>query len=277
MPARVRSWVGGWGYMLWAVSANAQAPAAQFPPEPAVATTAAAPSAATAPPATPTAPPTAAAAPASRPTAVSPVPAAPARPKAPRNWNIGAGIAASGEGFNTFFTRGLPGYRAALERRVGNRTWLAINAQVGYDSVESLEASTSANPNPTETVTVNQTNTSVLLGARHVFVEGVVDVSGYSAVLAGYHTVSGDTLAASGAFALLGGDGYDLGLLLGVAVERELIDALALRLAVDLASAKLSSEEASNRGSAGETQKTPLGRARAALNVLPSLQLHFYF
>lgn len=190
---------------------------------------------------------------------------------------MGAGIGTSGESFNLFFSRGLPSYRAALERRLGSRTWLALNAQVAYDSVESFAVSTSSNPSPTDTVTINQTNTSVLLGVRQVFVDGVVEVSGYSAILAGYHDFSGDDPARAAAFSILGGDGYDLGLLLGVAVERELIDALALRLAVDLASAKLSSEEASNRGSAGETHEASLGRARAALSLQPSLQLHFYF
>jgi hypothetical protein len=291
MRARVLSWVGGVGCMLGATSANAQTAAVQFPPEPAAVTAPAAPETSTATPQAPTgAPATQAATPVAPTTQPGVVPAparqpaieaapesdAPTRPKAPRDWNVGAGIMATGDGFNMFFSRGMPLYHAALERRVGEHTWFAFNARAGYDTDQRLASTLSISDE--DTATIDMATASILLGARQVFVEGLVEVSGYAAIMAGYHDVMGDELAATGATAILGGgDGYDLGLLLGVAVERELIDALALRLALDLVSARISTEEASKRDETGKTHTTPLTSGRAALNVQPSLQLHFYF
>jgi hypothetical protein len=204
------------------------------------------------------------------------VSAAPPRPKAPRDWNIGAGIGATGEGFSSYFNRSMPLYHAALERRIGEHTWLALNARAGYDTDQRLALTSSSET--ADTLTIDMATVSILLGARQVFVDGIVELSGYAAIMAGYNDVMGDELAASGATALAGGgDGYDLGLLLGFAVERELIDALALRLGVDLVSARISSEQASKQDSEGKTRTTPLTSGRASLNLQPSLQLHFYF
>lgn len=284
MRARVRFWVGGLSFMLGAASANAQTPAVQFPPEPAPAsaptaptTPTAAPATSTAAPVAPTAQPTVVAAPSPQPAVeTAPESDAPTRPKAPRDWSVGAGIMATGDGFNTYFSRGMPLYHAALERRIGEHTWLALNARAGYDTNQRLALTLSSSDK--DTATIDMATASILLGARQVFVEGLVEVSGYAAIMAGYHDVMGDELAATGATAILGGgDGYDLGLLLGVAVERELIDALALRLALDLVSARISTEQASTRDDAGKTQTTPLTSGRAALNVQPALQLYFYF
>ncbi|HEX2871114.1 MAG TPA: hypothetical protein VHP33_07660 [Polyangiaceae bacterium] len=171
-----------------------------------------------------------------------------------------------------------PSYQTALERRVGDHTWLALDARFSYDTFERPATGTSADPNPSGNVRLEVSSAALLLGARQVFVNGVVDVSGYAALLAGYHDVKGDVLGALGALSLLGGgDGYDLGLLAGISVERELLDALALRLCMDLASARLSSDEAQYRDAAGDIQTTDLGSARAALVLRPGLQLHFYF
>jgi hypothetical protein len=255
--------------MLWAVSANAQAPAAQFPPEPPATSAPAAPAPPSSAPAlTPTALPV-------QPAAVAPASAPPAPPPV-RNWNLGAGLFVPAEGLAGAFSQTSPTYQTALERRVGERTWLALDARLSYETLE--RPALTANVTFSDTTRIEMSNAALLLGVRQVFVEGVVDVSGYAAVLAGYHVVSGDELGTSGALASIGGgDGYDLGLLAGIAVERELIDALALRLLVDLASARLSSDQAQQLDGAGDTQATDLGSARAALALRPGLQLHFYF
>lgn len=275
MRARVWSWVGSLGCILWSASASAQTTAAQFPPDPAAANAPAAPPVAAPPSAAPAPTP---ALPSAQPASSPPAPARPAPPPPLRNWNLGAGLFASGEGLAGAFSQTAPTYQTALERRLGDHTWLALDARFSYQTFERPNVATSDNPNPSATSRFEMSNATLLLGARQVFVDGVVDVSGYAAVLAGYHDISGDALEALGALSLLGGgDGYDLGLLAGIAVERELLDALALRLSMDLASARLSSDEAQYRGLAGDTQTTELGSARAALVLRPGLQLHFYF
>jgi hypothetical protein len=159
---------------------------------------------------------------------------------------------------------------------LGERSWLALNARVSYDSLETPLRT--GGDFTGETAYLKTTNVAALLGVRHAFVQGVVEVSGYAAVSAGYRDTNQQELADRGATSLLGiGDGYDLGLLFGTAIERELIDALALRLSLDLASATISSSESTRVDDAGTTRNTRLGAGHLGLTIRPALQLHFYF
>lgn len=70
-----------------------------------------------------------------------------------------------------------------------------------------------------------------------------------------------------------------IGLLTGLAVERELIEALALRLIVDLASASIVRSQTVEPAvyESDVTVERDLATKQVSLLVRPGLQLHFYF
>lgn len=267
------------GYCIIAAAAHgrAQAPSAQFPPE------------AQTPPAAP--PPAVAASPAplppqAQPTRLMPAPAPPtttwptlrSKPaeKPSPNWNLGAGIGLSVDSLG-LTSATVPTYEAALERRLGRRTWLALHARASY---EGREVPGDWQPEQTERVTRRSSTTSLaaLLGLRYVFVKGVVDVSVFAGVFAAYQHVGG-VHGGEGGLAGLSApiDSRALGVLAGLAVERELVDGLGLRLSLDSAAASLSHEEWLTIDNAGDERTFSLSSQRLGLSMRPSLQLHFYF
>jgi hypothetical protein len=166
-------------------------------------------------------------------------------------------------------------YGASLERRLGGRTWLALNARLSYQSDESTGLASSS---PTTTYRLDTTSTAVLLGLRYVFARGVVDASFFGAAFAGYRHTSGDRLHASGStgiFSILP-DRY-VGVLAGVAVERELIEALALRLSLNLATAQYGWREALKLDENDNEQRIPLSSGSVGFTIVPGIELHFYF
>jgi hypothetical protein len=171
----------------------------------------------------------------------------------------------------------VPAYSAALERRLGARTWIALNARFSHDARDSLPFPTNTDPNPT-TLRITTTSAAALLGLRYIFVHGLVDVSGYSGLFANVRAINGEDLRASGAVGQTGGGGRrDVGLFVGMAVERELIEALALRLSLDLAAGSISAVDSSRLDEAGVEHHQWLMTERAAFSIDPGLQLHFYF
>jgi hypothetical protein len=291
MRARARVWVLGCGVSLVTVNANAEAPTVAFPQEAAPASpptrtttpanetpanetpaneTPAAPTNETPAAGGTTAPPVT-----TTPAAVTRQPPAQApQPKALPWWNIGAGIYFA-SGFDPGIT--VPSYEGGFERRLGDRTWLGFNARFARETRDLLPYATQAEPNPAP-IRIHTTSGAVLLGLRHVFAHGVVDVSVFAAAFGRFRHVNGDLLKASGASGLAGaGNGSGFGLLAGLAVERELLDALSLRLSLDLASVSIESDEATRRQNDGTEQKTSLPTTQASVGITPSLQLRFYF
>lgn len=280
MRARAVAGVVGCGIGLLTVAAGAQAPSAAFPSEsnaaapaaPAAAPAGEPPPVATAPTATPGAPasPAVPAPRAPRPA----VPAEAAQPEPVPSWNVGAGIFSSG-GLIGLSGDGSPTYDAGLERRLGRRAWLALNARVGYFTREASVYPTTADPNPSGTYRARTSWASALLGARYVFAHGLVDVSGSAAAFLNYQRVKGEE---SGTPAGLGPvSKRELGLLLGMAVERELIEALTLRLSLDLASAGVGFQDSPWIDDVGVKQPRILVTGRLAFAIEPGLHLHFYF
>jgi hypothetical protein len=204
--------------------------------------------------------------------------AAPAA-KSLAHWSLGAGIGIgfTGDAFAALGPAPVPTYEAALERRLGQRTWLALNARMSYDS-RDVPGDFQADDTERPMHRTATTSLGGLLGLRYVFVEGVVDVSAFAGAFAAYHHVDG----------IHGGDGglaglsaainsRVVGLLAGVAVERELVDALGLRLALDLATASFSRDQWLTINTAGEEGTSSAFSQRLGVSMRPSLQLHFYF
>lgn len=284
MRARVVAGVVGRALCLFTAAAGAQAQTATFPsdaasstPTPAAAPMPAAAPAGEAPPIT-TAPTATPGAPASvpvpaRPISPPPVPTEATQPKAVPSWNVGAGIF-SNSGLGALSGLGV-GYAAGLERRLGRRAWLALNARGAYVSREAPVSPTNADPNPAGTYRVRTSSASALLGVRYVFAHGLVDVSGSAAAYLDYQHIENDE--PSGSLQLESGSKRELGLLLGMAVERELIEALALRLSLDLASASAAFYDSPRIDDVGVKQPRTLVTGRLGFAVEPGLHLHFYF
>jgi hypothetical protein len=313
MVARGVVGVVGCSLVLLAWSGTARAQAAQFPTEQAQAPAAsAAPPAATtttpsaAPPtvATPAAAPTtgpatpAAAAPESNP---SPAPGyappppvyAPPRPvevrppstrtevvalrrKPASSWNVGAGVSSSGDSMAQVVL--VPGYRAALERRLGQRSWLALNALGGYERRDTpLQLSENARGGRTQVQTYDA-DIAVFFGLRYAFVQGVVEVSLLTGVFGSYEKMGRQKLrSGETAFGTLPGSIRKIGIVGGLAVERELVEALGLRLSLDMVSASISSVENVSTDDIGFEKTTDSSAHGIGLAIRPSLALHFYF
>jgi hypothetical protein len=283
MQARVVAGVVGCGISLLTVVAGAQArsatfpseatsdpPAAPVPAEPAPVRAGEAPPVTTAPTAMPSAP-------APSPISTTPLPVVPAeatQPKPVPSWNVGAGIFSRGS-LMMPVEQSVATYNATLEHRLGRRAWLALNARFSYVTREAPVYATTTDANPAGTYRVSTSSAGVLLGARYVFAQGLVDVSGSAVAFLNYQHVKG--AEAGGALAGFPGSRRELGLLLGMTVERELIEALALRLSLDLASAGVGFQDSLRIDDVGVEQTRILVTGRLALAIEPGLNLHFYF
>lgn len=194
------------------------------------------------------------------------------------DWNAGAGVAiTAGAGLAGLV--GAPLYSAVVERRVGTRTWLAFNVGLAYDSREQrLAPAFGADALERETIGVYSSNTSLLLGLRHAFAQKLVEVSLVGSLGVSRQSIwrdglrEGETIASLEA---IPSKQYRVGVLGGLTLERELIEALALRLSLDAASLSFtSSESESNDTLAGSSSRQSW---RAAVLLQAGLQLHFYF
>jgi hypothetical protein len=231
---------------------------------------------------------------ASAPAAPANVAAAPAAAKTPGvvapelDWTVGAGLISRGGAIDLGDLVSGPAYAAALERRLGGETWVWLNVHGAYERrdvpVRSLVGS-STDPNqpiPREQISLATSTATLQLGMRQGFIEGIVDASFYLGAFVGYTSVTGDELRSTEStlsFVAAGSKQRVIGLLAGMAVERELVEALALRLVMDLASASIvRAQTVEPAGYDGDVAvKRDLATKQVSLQVRPGLQLHFYF
>jgi hypothetical protein len=134
-------------------------------------------------------------------------------------------------------------------------------------------------PPARDTLQVEIAQESLLLGLRQVIARGVVDVSLYFAVGGAHAKSRGDVPTANESASLVpGGRSNVLAVVGGIAVERELIDSLALRLSADVVGASLSkSERVSIDSTTREPKTTEYNNTNVGLSVRPALQIQFYF
>lgn len=219
--------------------------------------------------------------PASRRVAAPAVKPAPAPP--PYDWNVGAGIFFGDETASPSSLIVAPRYAAILERRLGGQTWIGLNVMGGYQKREvPVQAlSPDAEPNRRLELDVTTTSAGVILGIRQTFVEGIVNASVFLGAFAGYEAIDGDELGPEESVSLFEEPGSKkrvIGLLGGLAVERRLVEALSLRLSLDLARASVVRTQSVERDYAdGERLDRDLTARELTLSVRPALQLHFYF
>jgi hypothetical protein len=192
------------------------------------------------------------------------------QPALQRAWSLGAGVGVAYDGYNAL----TPNYHTALERRLSDNNWLLLNLSATHDTVEMPATASSTGT----TASGSNTTLAALLGARHVFVHGVVDVSLFGAVLGQYRNLEyGVALIPQQAG--LGPDAklYSLGFQGGLSVERELAEALAVRLSVRLASLSIDHGTGHRTDAQGVTHSSNIDGSSFDLYALPALALYFYF
>jgi hypothetical protein len=215
------------------------------------------------------------------------VPAAPAAAPAPTSpqsrpdWNIGAGFFSGGDSGLLSGLSGIvsPTFAGALEHRVAQHTWLALTASGSYESRDAPLSSSGESPGRAS-IPIRSLSGALLLGLRHEIVHGVVDVSIFAGGFIGAQRVRHDRLRTGEFF-----NGYQyntsnlrsFGLIGGITLERQLIDALALRLSLDLAKLSFSRSQTETIDSLGVGTPQNLSTRSLGVAIRPGLQLYFYF
>jgi len=175
----------------------------------------------------------------------------------------------------------VPTYAAIIERRVAASTWLTFNVAAAYDSRDvSLRPFGPEDVLQRQSIKVYSGTASLLLGLRHTLVHRVVEVSVAGAAVAARQNVWRDDLREGETIASLEttpSQSYSVGLQAGMTLERQVIEGLALRLALDAASVTFTRTDAATIDSLAVATPTTRHGLRAALTLQAGLQLHFYF
>jgi hypothetical protein len=301
---RTRGLVGAVCLVLGVVETSwAQAPAAQFPteappaPVPQPATAPATPPGVASPPAPAAEPTPVEVPPATPPAAVAPAPPVPPAPPAhhaapsttltldrsalepppPPNWAAGAsiGIRVSDLAFSGLGSAATtPDYLAALERRLGTSAWLLLNLGVTYTTTDTPTPGSGSEGARTKT---NNSTFSAVLGVRQVFARGIVDVSGVGALYGRYRSIESGLALLGSSQQEPGLKDYMVGVQAGLAVERKLIEALALRLQLQLVSFGFNKGTTRVTDQFGDTREADTHGTSLVLHADPSVALYFYF
>jgi hypothetical protein len=119
---------------------------------------------------------------------------------------------------------------------------------------------------------------SVIVGLWHGFDSGIAQVSLFATGSASYEWIGGDTLAEDESIwgPQSGSTATTYKLLAGIGVERELIEALALRLSTAIAGVTWSEAEHVEMTADGE-KRTTLASAAFRVRLRPALDVRFYF
>ena len=215
----------------------------------------------------------------------APLPPAEAPAPAPANWGLGAGFGLGDSaipfsslsqyvGTNATF----PSYRLSLERRLGSSTWLTFNAAFSYSRTQQPVSDVQSGDDPTRpTLELTTFRIAGLLGIRQVVVQRIVDVSLFGNFGIGRAATGGDEPQETESVSTQPGSSVN-GLLFvgGLAVERRLIEGLAVRLSAGIISASTSRAEVVRRDN-GERKTTVISSQTIDLSLSPALELFFYF
>jgi hypothetical protein len=214
--------------------------------------------------------------------------AEPAERAADPNWNIGAGIAFGNDAVFVLGDAGsisyaaslwLPTYRLSLERRLGATTWFLLNGSLLH-TVDDVLVQTEGNPSGERNVERKTTNLGGFLGLRQLLFSRIVDVSAFAGFSLARIKIGGDeprpdeeyfpSANQPGSYA------NSYGLSAGIAVERELVKALAVRLSTEVFSArwtKLHRIQIVDESPKG----TDTSNRLFSLRFAPAIDLRFYF
>jgi hypothetical protein len=175
------------------------------------------------------------------------------KPKRDYGWNLGAGLTASSfsqvinsrpAGLSALGASysDVPGYGLSLERHLAGSSWIFLGVIGSYSASDAIISSDTA---PDRIGEVTSTQLAALLGLRQIVVSHVVDVSLWAAFGVGREFAGGEPLELeeSSSNRRPGSGSTTVGVVAGLAVERELIEALAVRVSAQLGSARFSSAE----------------------------------
>lgn len=221
-------------------------------------------------------------------------PASPAPPTEPQEkapepgWNVGAGfsfgddtVVVLGDVGTLTWASNLraPSYRLSLERRLGPTTWLLLNGSMQHN-VDDVLVQTEGDPPGERTVDRRVTSLGGFIGLRQLFISRFVDVSAFAGFTLARVKVSGDAPRPDEDYSTLtsqpGSYAQVYGLSGGIAVERELIPALAVRLSAEVFAARWT--KVHRIQIIDDTPKGSDTQSRLfSLRFVPAIELRFYF
>lgn len=200
-------------------------------------------------------------------------------------WNIGSGITSAPAAFSdipagVFATPSAlvraPSYALSVERRLGATTWLFVGTTILYRGEDAIAR---ASDDTERTVRRTFTTLGGLLGIRQIVVSHVVDLSIWGALSAARLAIGGDRLNADETISgsvRPGSDAVAVGFSAGLALERELLEALSVRLTAQVGSVNNVSESNLVIDN-GQEEAEEASRLSLELYLRPGLALHFYF
>lgn len=167
--------------------------------------------------------------------------------------------------------------RLGFEVALAGSTWLMLNAAASHSKFDSPVINL-VDPAKDRTQRLTQNTVIGTAGVRQILVGGLVDFSVFGGIQAGNSWVNGDALgpAELSAGVEAGSSALSVGALAGVAAERELVESLALRIGVDVVSARWTRTTSAQMTDDG-VKETHLRETRVALELDPSLELRLYF
>jgi hypothetical protein len=175
-----------------------------------------------------------------------------------------------------------PSYRASIERRVARRTWLVLNAEY-VNSVTEFPLTTLGFSPIHRTIKMSFNSIGALAGLRHAIVSGIVEVSFFATLgfrhewIGGQRPTWGESFDGSSGVPMLAGSKSNIfEALAGIAVERELMEALTLRLSTGVAGFAFSKSSVVSN-TADETERTERSSSGLRLELSPAIELRFYF
>jgi hypothetical protein len=196
-------------------------------------------------------------------------------------WNLGAGVGLGSYGILGSIEGGgtVPTFQMSIERRVGPKTWLVLNA-LFQNSVTDVELESNFDPTLRRTVERSSNAIGGLIGLRHAIVSGIAEVSLFGTVGATYWWIGGPRPGEDESYGsyptLPGTKSKAFEAVGGLTVERELIEALTLRLSTGVAALRVGDE--SEVVAAGEgVRRRNRSFASLRLELAPVLELRFYF
>jgi hypothetical protein len=169
-------------------------------------------------------------------------------------------------------------FRLSLEKSLGKTTWLMLNGAFSHLADEAPVTNLIDPSAPRRKVERSYSLVVGTLGVRQIVVSGLVDVSVFGGLEAGNAWIDGEaTTEDEVAIGTDPGSSTVLfGILAGIAVERELIESLSLRIAVDVASMTWL-WATTQRIEGDRTEKLDVQRSSFELLMVPALELRLYF
>ena len=202
------------------------------------------------------------------------------------NFDLGAGVLFGGDSLtgSSVFYGATPAYRMSAEWRIHGGTWLSFTGGLTHASSELPISSQLIAP--TRTVLHYQTTSAAaLLGVRQVLLKDIVELSWFGALVGGWSWVAGDVLQPGESAGLPqdsmpGAKTQSLGFTSGIALERELVERLSVRLSSELVTAVWSQTTTpadSTNASTAFDPDTKRHSQTTAVRFAPALDLRFYF